>query len=294
MNGLLLTDSSQLSSNNSISDTREHRLGRTNRRQGTYWLGTLAFDSGWEPCLQPGLKYLKGQLEQGEGGFKHYQLFFITERKHTLGAVCRLWQPFLGHWELTRSEAAEQYVWKEATRIDQPFEFGTKPFKRNDPTDWDQIRDLAITGQFSLIPSDVFVRMYLSLCRIRADYLEPVATVRTAYVFWGLTGTGKSRRAWAEAGNQAYAKDPRTKFWCGYRGSENVIIDEFRGAIDISHLLRWLDRYPVRVETKGSSYPLMATTFWITSNLHPRLWYPELDAETWHALERRLTIEEIQ
>lgn len=84
--------------------------------------------------------------------------------------------------------------------------------------------------------------------------------------------------------------DPRTKFWDGYQSEANVVMDEFRGGIDISHLLRWLDRYPVRVEIKGSSRPLLATTIWITSNLDPRRWYPEIDQETLDALLRRLNI----
>lgn len=122
---------------------------------------------------------------------------------------------------------------------------------------------------------------------------------RTCHVFWGRTGTGKSRRAWEEAGFEAFAKDPRTKFWDGYQGEEHVvigkklselIIDEFRGGIDIAHMLRWLDRYPVRVEVKGSSRPLAATTIWITSNLDPRDWYSEVDSETRDALLRRLNI----
>lgn len=95
----------------------------------------------------------------------------------------------------------------------------------------------------------------------------------------------------------AYSKDPRTKWylicnlrWCGYKGQGNVVIDEFRGVIDISHILRWLDRYPVCVEVKGGSRPLRASQIWITSNLDPRLWYPDLDAETLSALLRRLNI----
>jgi hypothetical protein len=112
-------------------------------------------------------------------------------------------------------------------------------------------------------------------------------------VFWGLTGTGKSMRAWDEAGLMAYPKDPRTKFWCGYGSQEHVVIDEFRGGIDVSHMLRWLDRYPVIVEIKGASVVLRATHIWITSNIHPKAWYPLLDDATYEALERRLTITEI-
>ena len=113
---------------------------------------------------------------------------------------------------------------------------------------------------------------------------------RSAKVFWGRTGTGKSRLAWEEAGLEAYAKDPRTKWWDGYMGQTHVVIDEFRGTIDIVHLLRWLDRYPVRVENKGGSVSLSATRFWFTSNLDPRLWYPDVDAETVAALVRRIEI----
>lgn len=78
--------------------------------------------------------------------------------------------------------------------------------------------------------------------------------------------------------------------WCGYRGEAHVIVDEFRGGIDISHILRWTDRYPVCVETKGSSRPLVATSIWITSNLDPRNWYPDLDPDSLDALLRRLNI----
>jgi len=149
---------------------------------------------------------------------------------------------------------------------------------------------LLTKGELSQIPSDVFVRYYSGLVKIAADASRPVSMVRECYVFWGSTGTGKSRRAWDEAGQDAYSKDPRTKWWCGYRNQANVVIDEFRGVVDVSHLLRWFDRYPVSVETKGSSRPLVANKFWITSNLDPRLWYPDLDAETQCALLRRLNI----
>lgn len=89
---------------------------------------------------------------------------------------------------------------------------------------------------------------------------------------------------------EAYPKDPRTKFWDGYNGQEHVVIDEFRGGIDISHVLRWFDRYPVIVEVKGSSTVLRAKHIWITSNISPMEWYPTLDADTMEAFLNRLTV----
>lgn len=195
------------------------------------------------------------------------------------------------HCELARSEAASEYVWKEETRVEgTQFEFGFKPFKRNSKPDWEKVWLSAVDLDLMAIPANLRVSHYSAIRRIHADHSKPVGMERTCHVYWGNTGTGKSRKAWGDAGLDAYPKDPRTKFWCGYSGQENVVIDEFRGGIDVGHLLRWLDRYPVIVEIKGSSVCLKARTIWITSNLDPRSWYPEIDEETKRALLRRLNI----
>lgn len=151
---------------------------------------------------------------------------------------------------------------------------------------------MAKQGQIDDVFDDIYIRYYSTLQRIASDNERPVAQEKNVCVFYGRTGTGKSRRAFEAAGESAYVKDPRSKFWCGYRGEPHVIIDEFRGGIDISHMLRWLDCYPVRVELKGSSAPLKAERIWITSNLHSRQWYPELDEETVKALLRRMVVTE--
>lgn len=148
-------------------------------------------------------------------------------------------------------------------------------------------------GNLLDISKDILVPHYNQIKRIRQDHLQPLAIERTVHVYWGKTGVGKSRRAWDEAGLLAYPKDPRTKFWDGYQNQEHVVIDEFRGTIDISHMLRWCDRYPVIVEVKGSSTCLVAKEIWITSNLHPHYWYPDLDVATQDALFRRLDIVEL-
>lgn len=195
------------------------------------------------------------------------------------------------HFEKTRSKAALDYVWKDETRVPgTQFEKGEIPVKRNSKNDWDKVKQLAIEGKLNELDSQIYVCHYRSLKAIAYDHLKPDPMVRTVNVYWGLTGVGKSRTAWQEAGFHAYPKDPRTKFWDGYRGHENVVIDEFRGDIDIAHLLRWFDRYPVNVEVKGSAVVLSAKNIWITSNIDPRKWYPHVDEATLNALLRRLNI----
>jgi len=256
--------------------------------QGNIWILTIPHHE-FTPYLPDSIRYLKGQLELGAGGFLHWQVICYFKRSTRLAAVRNIFGPF--HAELSRSAAADDYVWKDDTRVaGTQFELGDKPLKRNNKRDWEQIKQLALAGDLLEIDSSVFVQHYRSLRSIAADYARPVPIVRQVHVFWGKTGTGKSRRAWDEAGMDAYSKDPRSKFWCGYRGDRHVVVDEFRGGIDISHILRWTDRYPCHIELKGSSAPFMATTIWITSNLDPREWYPGLDDETLAALLRRLTI----
>lgn len=242
-----------------------------------------------------GIQYIKGQLETGhETGYRHWQLIIVFKKKQSLESAKRI----LGgdwHGELTRSKAADEYCWKEDTRIDgTQFEYGTKLVRRNEAKDWERIWQQAQEGQIEQIPADIRVCHYRSLRTITADFGRPVALVRSVYVYYGPPGSGKSRRAWDEAGFDAYPKDPRTKFWDGYQGEENVVIDEFRGGVDIAHVLRWFDRYPVRVEIKGAGSVLRARRIWITSNLHPSEWYPMLDSASYRALERRLIIEEIK
>lgn len=260
--------------------------------QAKYWLLTIPH-ANFTPYLPTGVTYIKGQLELGEqGSFLHWQLLVHFTKKIRLRGIQQCFGPW--HAEPTRSDAAEDYVWKDETAVvGTRFELGKLPIKRSSPKDWDAIRAAAIDGNFNEIPSDVYVRNYNQLRRIETDHLKPTAIERTVKVYWGRTGSGKSRRAWDEAGLDAYPKDPRTKFWDGYRAHTSVVMDEFRGAIDISHILRWLDRYPVIIEVKGSSTVLKADKIWITSNLHPHYWYPLLDEETRNALLRRMEIIEM-
>jgi len=258
--------------------------------QGIYWLLTIP-QHEFTPYLPPNVVYIKGQLERGaDTGYLHWQLLVVHDNKCRLAAIKRIFGDGI-HAELTKSKAANDYVWKDETSIDGTrFELGELKTKRNSDVDWAAVLDHAKRGRLDSVPPDIVVRHYGNLRRIGMDHLAPVAQERRVICYWGESGTGKSRRAWSEASFDAYPKDPLTKFWDGYTGQENVVIDEFRGGISIGHILRWFDRYPVNIEVKGAAVTLRAKTIWITSNLAPDQWYPDLDQETKQALLRRLEI----
>lgn len=147
-------------------------------------------------------------------------------------------------------------------------------------------------GKFDDIDRSVLVQSYLNLKKIRSDYMVP--TIRDSIevnVYWGITGSGKSHRAFNEAGENFYAKPSTNKWWDGYQGQPNVVLDEFDGSINVVHLLRWFDKWPCLVETKGGTVPLLANKFWITSNVAPGNWWPDVKLVHLDALNRRITNE---
>lgn len=181
--------------------------------QGRYWLLTIP-QHEFTPYLPPTVNYIRGQLELSNNtNYLHWQLLVAYKTKVRLAAVKTTFGQQC-HAELSRSEAADQYVWKDDTRVDgTQFELGQRALKRNNKTDWERVRQCARLGRLDDIDADVYIRHYNSLKRIAVDHMEPVAVQREVNVFWGPTGVGKSRRAWAEAGLDAYPKDPRSKFW---------------------------------------------------------------------------------
>lgn len=285
----------------STSNTNQGNLHRpnVNYQQGKYWCITIPSHE-FVPYLPRGIEWIKGQLERGgqateqnPGGYVHWQLVCCFRKKVRARAVKEVFGA-KAHLELSRSDAANDYVWKDETCVSATtrFELGELPFKRNSKFDWDKVRVKAQEGRLDEIESQVYVQNYNSLKRIALDNLKPIPGERKVTVYWGPTGTGKSHRAWSEAGMDAYPKPPTTKWWDAYnpQGHKNVVIDEFDGQVGITHLLRWFDKYPCIVETKGGGCCLIAQRIWITSNIDPMEWYPDGNPAQVAALMRRLKV----
>lgn len=211
--------------------------------QGKFWLCTLfdedlvfnldvQVDAFWK---SKNIVWSKGQLEGASTtGRKHWQFMVCFEKKVRRRTV----MVAIGHGvhaELSTSPAANDYVWKDETSLGRRWEFGTLPVRRNKKVDWDDIWKQAKDGQVENIPSNIRVLHYNSLRKIAMDHMKPEACEKEVKVFWGPTGVGKSRRAWEEAGMDAYPKAPTTKFWDGYQQQENVVMDEFFGQIEVNN-----------------------------------------------------------
>jgi len=218
--------------------------------QGKYWLITYkATNNANEDFDKMGLDWWesrdiiwsRGQLESGEHtGYTHWQFVVCFAKKVRMGRLVQIFGQG-HHYELTICDKANEYVEKDDTSLGCRWEVGKLPFKRNSKTDWEAVKKQAIAGDLDNIPASVFVCHYSSLRKISMDYMKGTETPKQVKVFWGPTGTGKSRRAWQEAGMDAYPKSPTTKFWDGYRGEENVVMDEFSGQIEVNFELSIFD-----------------------------------------------------
>lgn len=262
-----------------------------NNAKARWWILTIPAHD-FIRYLPKGISYIRGQLECGhDSGYVHWQLVCHSDGQCRLSAIKKIFGSTC-HAEPTKSDAALEYVWKEDTAVaGTRFELGDQPFNPSSEKDWARVYSLARSGDLEnpAIPPSVRIRSYHSLKGIAKDYARPVVRgPQTVNVFWGKTGSGKSYRAFQEAGEMFYLKDPHTKWWDGYRGEENIIIDEFRGKCEIGNLLKWVDWTPCLAETKGSQVPLRSKKWWIMSNLDPREWYKDLDPESLDAFIRRL------
>lgn len=175
------------------------------------------------------------------------------------------------HWEKRHGNQAQaiDYCKKEGDWT----ETGTaKECRQGNRKDIHEIRHIIKNGGAMKDVLDVATSLQsIRMAEIQLKYLEKKRDWKPeVFWYWGETGSGKTRRAVSEAGVDHYMSSRNLKWWEGYDADDNVIIDDFRKDFCTFHeLLRILDRYPFRVEVKGSSRQLLAKKIWITSCFHP-------------------------
>ena len=102
------------------------------------------------------------------------------------------------------------------------------------------------------------------------EYYEPKRNWKPKVSwYYGKTGTGKSHDAWDEL-PEAYDAMENGKWWCGYDGHTQVIIDDYRIEwCSWKTLLKLLDRYPMKIEVKGGHRQFLAKEIIITAPYSP-------------------------
>ena len=215
-------------------------------------------------------------------------IYFATAR--TLSSMKKNVHP-TAHFEPGKGNAKQNYDYctKENDRI---FVKGVMPVagSRTDISDIKQMLDSGKTiGEVAQSASSYQALKY---AETYSKYLPMPKGERDLTVYWhyGPAGSGKTYRAFADANpNDTWVSGRDLRWWQGYMGQKDVIIDDFRGSFCTFHeLLRFLDKRPVQVEIKGGSVYLQATRIWITSPYRPQEVYAGRTNEEIAQLTRRI------
>lgn len=124
----------------------------------------------------------------------------------------------------------------------------------------------------------------------RVVHMSKAKTIRDVHVeiHWGVPGSGKTRHVYDKHGIEnvfTLIADNNACWFDGYEGEDVLLIDDFKGWITYTLLLKILDIYPVRLPLKGSFTNAAWTKVYITSNYEPSSWYRDVD---FAALKRRV------
>lgn len=250
------------------------------------WCFTLNNPSLKEGVYQnmPNVAYIIVGDEIGESGTPHHQGYVYFTNAISFKSVKKL-LPEGCHIEQARGSPEQASIYCKKTKI--LYEHGNLPKqgKRNDIV---IIKELINTDKnMNNIIDEINSYQALKCAEMIFKYREKKRNWKpTVSWFWGSSGTGKTKTAFEILPN-AWVSGKNLKWWDGYDAHDDVIIDDFRGDFCTFHeLLRILDRYPYRIETKGGSRELLAKRIIITAPLQPTDLYPSCGEQMEQLLRR--------
>jgi len=235
------------------------------------------------------------QLEMGEDGTVHYQGYFEFTVAKTIGPLKQVIHQ--AHWERRMGTQAQAIrycikpdIWDgenipDETRLEGPFNFGVwaqvgNPGKRNDFQEAIRlIKEGANNATLAQEVPGVGMRYARGIEWLRLNLPQPVfdpaTKVKDCIMYWGPPRTGKSYRLRLECplGPDWFWASPG-KWFDGYEGQPGIVFDEIRDSwMPWEEILRVIDGYPIRRETKGGTIQVRAIRFRMSSNVHPKFWY---------------------
>lgn len=253
--------------------------------------GGREFEGFWLLLQRNHVLFVLFQEEEApETKRRHWQGYMRFSAGKSLSAVRRIIPG--AHFEVARGTEEENisYCSKAATRIRGPYEFGRRasPGKRKDI---DEVKEIVVGGG-NMREVCTIARSYQSIkvAEVMLKFFEePRNWLMDVKWFHGSTGSGKTVEAFRLMPDDRWVSARNLRWFEGYDGHSNVIIDDFRGDFCTFHeLLRILDTKEYRIEIKCSSRQLRARNIIITSPYHPREVYKNRSQEDINQLLRRI------
>lgn len=212
--------------------------------------------------------------EVGQEGTPHLQGYIYFKDAKRLSTLKKINQR--AHWEQSKGghKSNQKYCSKENNFV----EWGLLP-DQGKRTDLDITRELVREPEPLRKVCDLMNFQCIKVAEKWLTYNEPKRTWKPEVRWYhGPSGSGKTKKANEDMPN-AYTKTGPNKWWDGYDGHEDVILDDLRSShIEFTELLMILDRYEKRVEHKGGMRQLRAKRIIITSIYSPDEMYRNMQA----------------
>lgn len=202
--------------------------------------------------------------EVGELGREHLQGFIRFHSNMRFSAVKKIHET--AHWELCKGSFSQnvKYCRKEGHVL---VEKGCEDVGKSVREEYADALSLARNGDTDKIMPMLYTKHYWVYEKIKRERDLDCETLQELdnWWFYGASGTGKSRTA-RELYPRAYIKN-LNKWWCGYKGEDTVIIEEFKPDTKLESFMKiWADRYAFRAEIKGASMMIRPKRIIVCSN----------------------------
>lgn len=189
-------------------------------------------------------------------GKKHYQGYIYFHNAKTLGQVIKTYPGI--HWEIAKGTPIQNRAY--CSKDNNYIEFGELPEqgKRNDIHGAVKcILEKGIRETIDEHPIE-YVKYNKGLEKILA-LKKTIVEEKKIIKIYDWKGEYKSMSAAYEKYPDLYRKNPG-KWWDAYAGEETVLIENYESE-DKNELNRWMNKFPIRVETKGGTIPLTCKRF---------------------------------
>ena len=233
--------------------------------------------------------YILYGLEVGESGTPHVQGYVEFDNATTIRALSK--KIPRAHLEIAKGNWVDNraYIEKEDKN---PTQRGT-PKQQGKRNDIEAIKSRVKSG--TLLMRDVVLetqniqvirhaQMVLTYHEVQRDWEPHVSW------YYGKSGSGKTQQAKKDLGTNYYHCMRNLKWWEGYDGHENVLIDDMRAKrMEFADLLELLGSNSYRIEYKGGSRQFLARKIIITAPYSPEKMYSST-GEDMYQLTRRINV----
>lgn len=229
----------------------------------------------------PLVKYICFGQEVGENGTEHLQGYVEFKNKKSIAQIHKIEGFERVHLEVRKGTAQQARDYCEKDAKGELFHEVGEISQQGRRNDLDKVGEMIVAGkelQEVAMANPKQWMMYHGGIKTFYDMTRQIKRdwEMDVRVYWGKTGSGKSRAVWDEFGVEAVYPKPYGQWFDFYNGEEVVLVDDFNPqemhGIKYREWLHLMDRYPMQVQRKGGSLWFASKIIIFTSNYDPEDW----------------------